>query len=104
MSELPALTTNFLGQLGIDIADVAKQPNGKPDFHFSDPLPNTRSVTSFLLTSHFALLVFAVPLMERSGLGPTPAEIAALSLANSESHPQFGCHGGNSNDIRNVLP
>ncbi len=37
MSELPALTTNFLGQLGIDIADVAKQPNGKPDFHFSEP-------------------------------------------------------------------
>lgn len=37
MSELPALTTNLLKQLGINVADIEKREDGSPDFHFGQP-------------------------------------------------------------------
>jgi hypothetical protein len=37
ISELPALTTNLLKELGISVSDIEKRGDGSPDFHFGQP-------------------------------------------------------------------
>lgn len=37
MSRMPALTTNFLSQLGIEVSGVERADNGGPNFHFWEP-------------------------------------------------------------------
>lgn len=35
--ELPALATNFLKELGINVGDIEKRADGSPEFHFGEP-------------------------------------------------------------------
>ncbi|HEY5912776.1 MAG TPA: hypothetical protein VJA21_19420 [Verrucomicrobiae bacterium] len=37
LSHLAGLTTNLLGELGINVTDIEKQPDGSPNFHLSQP-------------------------------------------------------------------
>jgi hypothetical protein len=57
-SELPALTSSFLREVGIDIADVEKRPDGKPDFHYWEPSTEYFINHQFLTNTEFRAVSF----------------------------------------------
>lgn len=57
-SELPTLTSNFLKGVGIDIVDVEKRPDGKPDFHSWEPSTEYFVNHKFMTNTEFRAVSF----------------------------------------------